>query len=225
MNQKVWIVLALEAVFFAGLLFGAAGTLRWPAAWAYLAIFFSAAVLITRTLARDDPALLQERMKPIIQKNQPLWDKIVISVIALLWVGWMPLMGLDAVRFGWSVVPIGIQVIGAAGLAVGMWICHRAFRANTFLAPVVKIQSERNQQVVSSGPYGIVRHPMYAGALILIPSTALLLGSWYGLAASSLLVCGLIVRTDLEDRELRHRLDGYEGYTQRVRYRLVPFVW
>ncbi len=225
MSAKVWIALVVEFLFFAGLLFGAAGTLHWPAAWAYLVAFFVIVLRMTLMLARHDPALLNERMKPFVQKDQPLWDKILMSVIAFVFVGWLILMGLDAGRFGWSVMPVWVQVIGAAGVGCGMWICYLALQTNTFLATVVRIQSERQHRVVSTGPYGVVRHPLYAGVLIFLPCTALMLGSWYGVGASVLLIDGVILRTILEDRELRRRLDGYTEYARRVRYRLVPFVW
>jgi len=106
-----------------------------------------------------------------------------------------------------------------------MWICHRAFRENTFLAPVVRIQRERGHHVVSTGPYRVVRHPLYSGALVIFPSTALMLGSWYGLAASTALGIALVIRTALEDRELRRALEAYAEYAGRVRYRVIPRVW
>ncbi len=225
MRVNVWVAVGLEALVFAALLFGAAGTIRWPAGWAFLALFFGATLLITRWLVRYNPALLNERMKPLIQKDQPLWDRVILSVMFALFVGWLILMGLDAVRFGWSAVPVWLQCVGGAGVALGLGVCFRVFQENTFLAPVVKIQTERGQSVVSTGPYAVVRHPLYAGVLIFFPSTALLLGSWWGVAATVVLAVGLVVRTALEDQELKRRLRGYQDYAARVRYRLVPFVW
>jgi protein-S-isoprenylcysteine O-methyltransferase Ste14 len=101
----------------------------------------------------------------------------------------------------------------------------RVFRENPFLAPVVKIQTERGHRVISTGPYAVVRHPLYAAVLIFLPGNALLLGSWYGLAASLVLAGGIVFRTAMEDRELRRGLEGYREYAARVRYRLIPFVW
>ena len=225
MQGKVWKALGAEFLVFAVLLFGAAGTTEWVAAWVFLVLFFGWALVITRMLARHDPALLEERMKPMIQRGQPLWDKWILLGIAIVFVGWLILMGLDAVRYRWSVVPVWLSTAGGAGVAGGMWICYLAFRENTFLAPVVRIQSERGHRVVSTGPYSTVRHPLYAGALLLFPSTALLLGSWYGLAATSLLAAGLILRTALEDRALQRGLEGYAEYARRVRYRLLPPLW
>ena len=101
----------------------------------------------------------------------------------------------------------------------------RVFRENTFLAAVVKIQTERGHRVISTGPYATVRHPLYAAVLIYLPANALLLGSWYGLAASFVLSGGIVFRTAMEDRELQRGLEGYAEYAARVRYRLIPFVW
>jgi protein-S-isoprenylcysteine O-methyltransferase Ste14 len=224
MNIKVWIAFGRGFLLCALPLFGAAGTLLWPAAWAFLVLIFGAGLLITRVLAQHDPALLEERMKPIVQKDQPRWDRILLPILIVLWIGWLALMGFDA-RYGWSAMPVWLQWIGAAGVALAMWIWFLIFRENTFLAPVVKIQKERGHKVIASGPYAIVRHPMYATALLLFAASTLMLGSWYGFAAALALAILLIVRTALEDRELKRGLPGYTDYAARVRYRLVPLVW
>jgi protein-S-isoprenylcysteine O-methyltransferase Ste14 len=219
----VWGSLIATFLVFVGILFGAAGTIRWAAGWAYLILFFSASLYITISLARHDPALLAERMKPPIQKGQPLWDRIFL-LTSVAWCGWFLLMGLG-IRFSWSAIPAWLFWIGGASVAIAFWIIQRTFRENTFLAPVVKIQRERGHQVVSTGPYAVVRHPLYAAAIILLPATALILGSWYGLAASLVLVVGVAYRTVMEERELRQGLKGYTDYAALVRYRLVPFIW
>ena len=225
MGVKVWLTLALEALIFSALLFGAAGTIRWPAAWAYLIIFFIAALWITLLLARHDPALLAERMKLPVQKGQPLWDKILILPMIVAWCVWLVLMGLDSVRFRWSAMPLWLQCAGGALIVLSFWMFARVCRENPFLTAVVKIQTERDHRVISTGPYAAVRHPLYAAMLIYLPANALLLGSWYGLAASFVFSAGLVFRTAMEDRELRRGLAGYTEYAARVRYRLIPFVW
>jgi protein-S-isoprenylcysteine O-methyltransferase Ste14 len=225
LEARVWFALAVELLLFAFLLFGAAGTFEWPAGWAFILIFFGGVLLITRMLARDDPALLDERMKPPFQAGQPLWDKIFIGVVAVFFFVWLAVMGIDARRFGWSVMPTWLQWVGADGVIVAMWICYRTFRANTFLAKVVKIQTERGHKVISTGPYAIVRHPLYAGILLLFPSIALMLGSWVGVVGAIFLEAGLVFRAVMEERELRLRLEGYFAYAERVRYRLIPFIW
>ncbi len=225
MGVKVWLTLAVEAVIFSALLFGAAGTIRWPAGWAYLILFFVGALWITLFLARHDPALLAERMKIPVQKGQPFWDKILILPMIVAWCAWLVLMGLDAVRFRWSAMPLWLQCAGGALIVLSFWMFARVFRENPFLTAVVKIQTERGHRVISTGPYAAVRHPLYAAVLIYLPANALLLGSWYGLAGSFVLSGGLVFRTAMEDRELRRGLAGYAEYAARVRYRLIPFVW
>jgi protein-S-isoprenylcysteine O-methyltransferase Ste14 len=222
---KVWIALGLEALVFAALLFGSAGTLSWPPAWAFLGVFFVAAFLITRMLARHNPALLRERMSWPVRRAQLPWDRIVMIVFMVLFPGWLALMGLDAVRFDWSDMPDWLQIIGGIGVAAAMSSVYRVFEENTFLAPIVRIQKERGHTVISTGPYAVVRHPLYAAVLILFVSTALLLGSWYGLAGVLVLGIGLVFRTAMEDRELRLKLEGYVDYSRRVPYRLFPGVW
>jgi protein-S-isoprenylcysteine O-methyltransferase Ste14 len=122
-------------------------------------------------------------------------------------------------------VPVWLQCAGAALIGLSFWMIARVYRENPFLTAVVKIQSERGQRVISSGPYATIRHPLYAAMLIYLPANALLLGSWYGLAASFVLLGGLVFRTAMEDRELRRGLEGYTEYAARVRYRLIPLVW
>ena len=225
MPTKVWIALAVEALIFAGLLFGSAGTLSWPPAWAFLGVFFVAAFLITRMLAKHDPALLRERMQWPIRRTRLPWDRMIMVLFTVLFPGWLVLMGLDAVRFDWSGMPDWLQIIGGIGVATAMASVYRVFEENTFLAPIVRIQRERGHKVISTGPYAVVRHPLYAAVLVLFISTALLLGSWFGLAAVLLLAGGLVLRTALEDRELRQKLEGYADYARRVPYRLIPGVW
>ena len=217
-----------SAVWFAcmaALLFIPAGTVDWPAAWIYLAEMGLATLVITIWLARYNPALLAERMSPLIQRDQKKWDKLLMIVLIVLWCAWFMLMGLDAVRYGWSAVPPWAQALGALAILVAMYVFFLTVRVNSFAAPVVKIQTERGHKVVSDGPYAIVRHPMYAGALLLFAGTPLLLGSWWGLALAPAITVLLAARAVLEERTLARELDGYAEYAARVRYRLIPLVW
>jgi len=225
MGTKIWVTLAVEALVLSALLFGAAGTILWSAGWVYLILFFIGALWITRRLMRRDPALLAERMKSPVQSGQPFWDKAFILAMAAAWCGWLALMGLDAVRFRWSAMPVWVQCAGGALMLLSFGLFGRVIRENTFLAAAVRIQTERGHRVISTGPYALVRHPLYAAMLVYLPATALLLGSWYGLAVSCMLSGGFVFRTAMEDRELRRSLEGYAAYAARVRYRLVPFVW
>jgi protein-S-isoprenylcysteine O-methyltransferase Ste14 len=212
-------------VALALLLFGSAGTLGWPAAWVYLAMTAVVSIGGGLWLARHDPALLAERLKPVIQRDQKSWDKIFMAVMVALWFGWLVLMGVDAGRFHWSQVPLIVQIAGAGLIGLGSYLVYLTFKTNSYAAPVVKIQKERGHRVVTTGPYAHVRHPMYAGALGLVLGAPLLLGSWWGLAGAALLILVMAMRAVLEERALKAELAGYADYAARVRYRLVPHLW
>ena len=230
MNRKALLGKALlevlaEFAVFAALLFVSAGTLLWPAGWAFIALFFSFALAIVLWLAREEPELLAERMSSPIQRGQPLWDKVFVAAVMVLFLAWLILMPLDAVRFGWSEVPGWLQLLGALGMVLSFYIMFLTFRENAYLAMVVKVQQERGQSVVSTGPYRYVRHPLYASTLLFFPGSALLLGSWWGLMFCTVLLGLLVWRIPLEERMLENGLDGYNEYERNVRYRLIPHVW
>ena len=209
----------------AAILFVAAGTARWPAAWVFLLELGGIGLALGLWLARHDPALLEERMSLGMQPAQKTWDKLFMGSIFVAWTAWLVLMALDAVRFRWSHVPLWLQVVGAILILLCMYLAQLTMRENSFAAPVVKIQSERGHHVVSSGIYAHIRHPMYAGALLFFVGTPLLLGSWYGLAAAPVMAATLVVRTLFEERMLMAELPGYREYVARVRYRLIPGIW
>jgi protein-S-isoprenylcysteine O-methyltransferase Ste14 len=230
MNRKALLGKALlevlaEFAVFAALLFVCAGTLLWPAGWAFLALFFGFALAIVLWLARKEPELLAERMSSPMQSGQPLWDKVFVVAVMVLFVAWLILMPLDAVRFGWSEVPGWLQILGALGVVLSFYTMFLTFRENAYLALVVKVQEERGQSVVSTGPYRYVRHPMYASTLLFFPGSALLLGSWWGLMFCTVLLGLLVWRIPLEEGMLENGLDGYDEYERNVRYRLIPHVW
>jgi protein-S-isoprenylcysteine O-methyltransferase Ste14 len=206
-------------------LFLAAGTVDWPAAWLLLAEMVAISLVGGLGLIRRDPGLVAERLRPPIQKDQPTADKFLLIVVILALVAAHVLMALDAVRFAWSYVPPWIQAVGQLILLLSLWISLRTLRENSFAAPVVKIQRDRGQTVISTGPYRHVRHPMYAGALAYFAGTSLLLGSWWGLAAVLVVAVLLGIRIGIEEKALRAGLQGYDDYAARVRYRLIPLVW
>ena len=166
-------------------LFPGAGTIYWFGAWLFLAEMTALFIVGGLWLAWHDPALLRERLAPPIQDGQPTADKLLLNVIILVIFGTLLLIALDAIRFAWSSVPLWVRVIGEFGLLFSAWVVYRTLRENTFAAPVVKIQEERMHTVVTTGPYGYVRHPMYAGTLIFLLGTSLLLGAWSGVAGCS----------------------------------------
>src|SRR3990170_1789374 len=170
------------SLLFLGLvLFGAAGTLRWPAAWIYLALMATISFGGGFWLARHDPALLKERLGSLLQREQKGWDKVLMVVMLVFWTSWLVLMGLDGGRYHWSHVPLYAQIAGFILLCLATYLIYLTTKANSYAAPVVKIQTERGHKVVTTGPYAYVRHPMYAGALLFGAGAPLLLGSWWGL--------------------------------------------
>jgi protein-S-isoprenylcysteine O-methyltransferase Ste14 len=207
------------------LLFVPAGNWRWLQAWAFLAIFAAGSAVFSGWLLRRDPDLLASRLGPLVQRGQPIWDRIFLVTFILVWCGWLVLMGLDAQRWRTSAMPVPLNVLGAvlviAGFLATLWV----FRENTFAAPVVRVQAERAHRVIDTGPYSVVRHPMYASALLYLIGMPLLLGSWYGLLLVPLFVLGMAPRAVFEERLLERNLPGYADYMSRVRYRLIPGIW
>jgi protein-S-isoprenylcysteine O-methyltransferase Ste14 len=214
----------LWTVGLGALLFLPAGTLHWPAAWLYLATTAVLGLAGGLWLAKVDPALLDERMKPMMQKGQPAADKTFMLVFGFAALIWFVVIGLDR-RWQWSDMPVALQALGYALLLIATALMLRVVRENSFAAPVVKVQAERGHRVIDTGPYAFVRHPMYSGAVLYFAAIALQLGSWWGLALSPVFFVLFSIRAGLEERALASGLPGYADYLARVRYRLVPGVW
>lgn len=206
-------------------LFLPAGTLAWPAGWIFIGLMFGLSVSESAWLIRFNPALMNERMSGLGRKDQEKWDKILMPIVAVVFFGWLVVMGLDAVRFRWSRVPPWVQVLGGLVFLASFRLFHAAFRENSFLSPAVRIQTERAQTVVRTGPYARVRHPLYAGFAAFVVGGALLLGSWWGVVGAFVLIALVAGRAVLEERMLRERLSGYADYMKEVRYRFVPGIW
>lgn len=215
----------LRLVMLGLLLFLPAGTWHWMAAWIYFAEMTAVGATILVWLAKRNPGLLKERLSPLIQKKQPTADKVFMGVLFASFCAWCVLIAFDAVRYGWSDMSAWIQASGAFCLLLHGYITFLTFRANSFAAPVIKIQEERGQTVVTTGPYRYIRHPMYAGAIFFFLGTPLLLGSWWGFLLAPIFLILLSIRILHEERMLRAELHGYTEYAARVRYRLIPLVW
>lgn len=205
-------------------LFLAAGTLAWLAGWTFLILLYGWLGIGIVLLLRYNPGLLAERIN-VAPGNQKTWDKVFILLLNVFFFAWMILIPLDAVRFHWSEMPPWVQVIGAIALVVSSIFISLVFRENAYLSGTVRIQEERGQTVISSGPYQYVRHPMYAGAFLMFLGIPLLLGSWYGFLLTIVFLPALLVRAVLEERTLRKELSGYDAYMAHVRYRLIPYIW
>ena len=213
------------AVLLGLLLFLPAGTMVWPQAWVFMALFIGCSEATGLWLAKSDPDLLAARMKSPLSADQKPSDRGVMAAIIVVFCGWIIFMALDARRFGWSHTPWWAQVLGTA-LIVGAfsgWV--GVLKANSFASVTLRVQEERGQTVISTGPYAVVRHPMYAYALLLFIGTPLLLGSLWGLLGLVLFLPLLAARVLGEETILMDGLPGYRDYVAKVRFRLLPGVW
>lgn len=214
----------ITTVAMGALLFACAGTLHWPSAWVFLATSALLGPLCGWWLYRIDPALLAERLRPVLQKEQPAADKVFMTVFVAAMLAWLTLTGVDR-RIASSHMPVALHALGFVLYLASTLFILRVFRENSFAAPVVKLQAGRAQRVISTGPYAHVRHPMYCGMVLFFAGVSLLLGSWWGLAMVPLFVILFAIRIGIEERTLRDGLPGYADYVTRVRYRLLPGVW
>jgi len=224
MLLKLLVQITLWLIFQGALFFVAAGTLNWPQGWAFIIEFGLLCVGISLWLLKTDPGLLAERMGGINQKDQVGSDRIVMGAIMLFWCLWCVIMGLDA-RWHGSRLPLWLEVFGGMSLAAGFAVIMVVFRSNSFAAPVVKIQEDRGQHLIDTGPYALVRHPMYVGGVLVFLGIPLMLGSLWGLALIPVLIGAVVARMLVEEHTLVRDLAGYGDYMARVRWRLVPYLW
>ncbi len=222
-TTRIAVRFVLTFVLFAGALFGSAGTLRWPQAWVYLVLQWAASTGLVVWLRRHDPELLDDRLK-FMKSTVRGWDRALMLIMTAIFVPLLILPGLDF-RYGWSRVPLWLQLLAYAALMAALYLMFAVMRVNTYLSRVVEIQKDRGHRVVSTGPYARVRHPMYVAACTLYLCVPLVLGSYVALVPGVLEVALFVLRTALEDRLLHNELDGYREYAQKVRYRLIPGVW
>jgi protein-S-isoprenylcysteine O-methyltransferase Ste14 len=226
LGLKLALAVIIEFAVFAGLLFGPAGTLRWWRAWLLLGVFFGCAAATLGWVLRDRTDLLNERLRLPFQAGQPRADKILMPILLVAFVGWLVFIPLDVFRLRLLGRPGPlVSSLGLVLVFVGWWLEALAMRENPFAIAVVRHQPERHQTVIDSGIYGVVRHPMYAGAIPLFVGMALWLESYAGVVLAAVPSAVLVVRTLIEERLLRRELQGYAAYAGRVRYRLIPLVW
>ena len=224
MNLKLVFSLLMQFTLLILMLFIPAGTLNWPAGWAMVAALGLFTVAVAMMSARTNSGLLEERTR-LQHHNQKRWDRVFGVVSGMITFSWLLVMPLDAVRFKWSMMPLTLQIMGLVGLVIALTIIYLTFRENAYLSTVVRIQDERGQKVISTGPYHYIRHPMYTGIGIMFISAALLLGSWLGFMFAIILVILYAIRSIFEERTLQEELAGYTEYAASVRYRLIPHIW
>jgi len=209
-------------LLFGIILFACAGRMDWWEAWIFLAIYLGGVMINGLWSLRHNPDMLNERGQ--IGKNAKNWDKVIGVIYMVLLLAIYVLAGLDK-RFGWSGMPLWVEVVGGLALAASMAMTFWVMASNAFLSTFVRIQDDRGHTTVSGGPYRFVRHPMYAGILVMSLGMPLLLGSWWALVPGVLNIVNFIVRTALEDRTLQAELPGYKEYAAKVKYRLIPGIW
>jgi len=208
------------------MLFLGAGTFAWPQGWAFLVLFAALSAAFGAVGLRRYRGLLEARLGGLNQPGQPLWDKFFTGfflIVWLVWLGWLALMGADAVRWHLSQMAPALNVLGAVVTVLGFMVTSRVLMENSFAAPVARVQG--GQHVIDTGPYALVCHPMYATALLFLAGMPLLLGSWLGFIGVVLIFLGMASRSVAEENLLRRELPGYADYMQKVRYRLIPYVW
>jgi protein-S-isoprenylcysteine O-methyltransferase Ste14 len=215
---------AFEGLFFffvalCLILFLSAWSFSYPQAWAYLIVFFVAVTAITVYLFKNDTALLERRMTAGPGAEKEKSQKIIQFLAQFAFISIFVLSALDH-RFKWSAVPIFDVILGDVLVAIGLFIVFLVFKKNSFTSGIIEVDKE--QKVISTGPYAIVRHPMYSGALIMLMGTPMALDSWWGLLTMIPFTFVIVVRLLNEERFLLKNLSGYTDYFNKVRYRLLP---
>jgi len=206
----------------AALLFGGAGSLDYWQAWLFLFVYFAASVAITVYLIRRDPALLARRMRGGPWAETRPVQRLIMLIACVGFLGLIVVPAIDK-RFGLSVMPGAIALAGDVLMALGWLGTYFVFRENSFTAAT--IERAPDQRVISTGPYGLVRHPMYSSMLVMLLGMPLALGSWWGVFAFLVIGPALIWRIFDEERFLARELPGYLAYKEKVRYRLIPHLW
>lgn len=211
---------------FAALLFGPARTWKWPTAWALLGVLFGTRAVSTIALYRGNPELLRERTRLPLHREQPLLDRILLPGLMASFAAHVAFVSFD--RWWLHLLPppaAWVRWVGLTAFVFGWYVVHLALRANSFAVTVVRHQRERGHEIVTTGPYSVVRHPMYAGLLPVTIGLGLWLGSTAGAIAALVPVALLALRIVVEERFLRRSLPAYADYAAAVRWRLVPGLW
>lgn len=203
------------------LFFAPAGTLKFWQAWVYVFVMAAASAMIVAYLRQKDPKLLERRARgPGAEKEMS--QKLLHLFAILVFAGAVVLSSYDH-RFSWSHVPLFVEIAGYALVTLGFCIYFVVFRENTFGGATIEVVSD--QRVITTGPYAIVRHPMYSGLLVLLFGTPLALGSWWGLLMLVPMALVVASRIRYEERFLTTNLPGYTDFCRKVRYRVLPLIW
>ena len=226
-SARIWLSLAVRMSLFAVALMWPAGTWRWWEAWVLVGIWTVFGIVMTFYLLRHDPALLAERLKLVpLQNDQKGWDKMLMLLFIIAGFALYIIPGFDVLRYEWSEsLPVWVRIIAMVLHLPCLFFLSWVMRENTYLSQVVKIDNERGHQVITTGPYALVRHPMYTVMIVLLFAVPIALGSMFGMIPAVFLTVLLIVRTHFEDRTLHAELSGYPEYARQTLYRLIPGIW
>jgi protein-S-isoprenylcysteine O-methyltransferase Ste14 len=213
----------LQLLIMLGLtIFLPAWTLDYWQAWILVAIFFACTLAVTLYLMKNDPKLLERRVKAGVGAEQERSQNIIQAFAALVFIAIFVVSALDH-RFSWSTVPPSLIALGDVLIVLGFYLVFLVFKENTFASGTIEVGAE--QKVIATGPYALVRHPMYVGALVMLVGVPLALGSLWGLIAIVPMVAVLIARLLDEEKFLAKNLAGYSEYQGKVRHRLLPLIW
>jgi len=220
--RRAFTGLAQLALTMVLLIFVPAGTPRYWQGWAFLVVYLGASLAITLYLFRHDRALLERRLHAGPTAEPRSIQKVILAVASLAFLAMLVVSAIDH-RLGWSHLPSAVAILGDGLVVLGFWITARVFKENTFTASTIEVSA--GQTVITTGPYAIVRHPMYAGGLVTLVGIPLALGSAWGLWASLVVAMSIVWRLLDEEKLLSRDLAGYDAYRLQTRYRLIPYVW
>ena len=218
--RAVFLLSLLMSVFFLP-----AGTLNWPEAWLVLTGYLLLSLAAFAWMKRHDPELLAERTSRRAKEKSKSWDNFIMLVYSILMLALIAVSALDRVRCGWSRVPLAAKVGSYILMSFPVALIFRVIRENRFLSERVRIQEDRGHKVCATGPYAVVRHPMYIAIILFTFLLPPALGSVYGLIPAVLVALLMVLRTHLEDLTLKNELPGYREYAESVRFRLIPGIW
>ncbi|MDE2213153.1 MAG: isoprenylcysteine carboxylmethyltransferase family protein [Patescibacteria group bacterium] len=220
-KAKLWSSFLFGFLIIVFLLLLSAGTLNYWQAWVYLAVGFVTSIPLALYITKD-PVLLEGRSKAGYAPEGRLIQKIIVFALMPAWIAVFIVPGLDH-RFDWSNVPLSIIVVGDLLILLSMWMVYRVFKENSFGSATVELQ--KDQKVISTGPYAIVRNPMYSSASVYFVGISLALSSWWGLIPAALITLGFVIRLFDEEKFLRQNLPGYKEYCNKVRFHLIPWIF
>jgi protein-S-isoprenylcysteine O-methyltransferase Ste14 len=216
-------IFSISILVLWAMIFVPAGRLDYVSGWICLVVMVIGFSAVTAHVAKRTPSLIRRRMKA--GAGTPLWDRVFVINVQVLFAAILIVGGLDAGRYHWTSLPLWLQVSGLVLMVAGMLLVAWAMGQNPHFEATVRIQTDQNHRVIESGPYRIVRHPGYVAGIVLFIGIALVLDSAWALVPAFLLAANIVVRSWAEDRFLQENLKGYREFTNRTRRRLIPGVW